>query len=200
MPPLVAPSPPVPARGVDGAAPDEVAREHVITESRERRRARRRRRTAARSVATPPPAARAARGAWHRQGCRIERAGRARDGVGERRAAQGSGRRSGGAPKPAAASNAESERAQALLEGRPVAAADTLRFVVQVGAFADAEAARATRQKIEKLGLKTYTQVAQTSGGSRIRVRVGPFATREEADAALAKAKAAGLDAVVLTL
>jgi DedD protein len=102
------------------------------------------------------------------------------------------------ATKPA--SDAEGERARALLEGRPVAAAEVQRFVVQVGAFADADAARETRQKVEKLGLKTYTQVAQTSGGSRIRVRVGPFASRDDADAALAKAKAAGLPAVVLTL
>jgi DedD protein len=102
--------------------------------------------------------------------------------------------------KPAAGSGAEADRARALLEGRPVAAGETQRFVVQVGAFADAEAARGVRQKVEKLGLKTYTQVAQTAGGSRIRVRVGPFASRGEADAALAKAKAAGIDAVVLTL
>ena len=69
-----------------------------------------------------------------------------------------------------------------------------------MGAFADAEAARETRQKAEKLGLKTYTQVAQTSSGSRIRVRIGPFTSRADADAALAKASAAGLTAVVLTL
>jgi DedD protein len=74
------------------------------------------------------------------------------------------------------------------------------RFVVQVGAFADAEAARESRKNVEKLGLKTYTQVAQTASGNRIRVRVGPFATRAEAEAALAKAKAAGLNAVLLTL
>jgi DedD protein len=87
-----------------------------------------------------------------------------------------------------------------LLEARPVASADEQRFVVQVGAFADAEAARETRKNVEKLGMKTYTQVAQTSAGSRIRVRVGPFASRGEAEAALAKAKAAGLNAVLLTL
>ena len=104
------------------------------------------------------------------------------------------------AAKPVDAPNAEGERAQALLEGRPVAAAESQRFVVQVGAFADADSARETRLKVEKLGLKTYTQVAQTTGGSRIRVRVGPFASRSDADAALAKAKAAGLAAVVLTL
>ncbi|MGZ5158042.1 MAG: SPOR domain-containing protein [Caldimonas sp.] len=110
------------------------------------------------------------------------------------------------APTPAkpAASTArpegDGERARALLEGRSAAASDTQRFVVQVGAFADAEAARETRLKVERLGLKTYTQVAQTPSGSRIRVRVGPFASRGDAEAALAKAKAAGMTAVVLTL
>ena len=105
------------------------------------------------------------------------------------------------APTAAAShSTADGERARALLEGRPVASADEQRFVVQVGAFADAEAAREARKNVEKLGMKTYTQVAQTSTGSRIRVRVGPFATRGEAEAALAKAKAAGLSAVLLTL
>jgi len=101
---------------------------------------------------------------------------------------------------PATPATTDGERARALLEGRPVASADDQRFVVQVGAFADAEAARETRKNVEKLGMKTYTQVAQTSAGSRIRVRVGPFASRGEAEAALAKAKAAGLNAVLLTL
>jgi DedD protein len=91
-------------------------------------------------------------------------------------------------------------RAKALLEGTQPAAAASGRFVLQVGAFADATAARETRLKVEKLGLKTYTQVAETSAGSRIRVRVGPFASRDEADKALAKARSAGLSGVVLTL
>jgi len=101
-----------------------------------------------------------------------------------------------------AAQTSESARARALLEGKDASAAksETGRFVVQVGAFADAAAARETRQKAEKLGLKTYTQVASTSAGNRIRVRIGPFASRDEADKALAKAKGAGLTAVVLTL
>jgi DedD protein len=94
----------------------------------------------------------------------------------------------------------DGERARALLEGRPASAADDARYVVQVGAFADAEAARETRKNVEKLGLKTYTQVAQTSAGSRIRVRVGPFTSRGDAEAALAKAKAGGMNAVLLTL
>jgi len=97
--------------------------------------------------------------------------------------------------------SADGDRARALLEGRSAAVAgEGQRFVVQVGAFADAAAARETRLKVEKLGLKTYTQVAQTASGSRIRVRVGPFTSRGDADTALAKAKAAGLAAVVLTI
>ena len=103
-------------------------------------------------------------------------------------------------PKPAAVP-ADAARAKALLEGKPGnAAAQTGRFVVQVGAFADAGAARETRLRAEKLGLKTYTQIASTAAGDRIRVRVGPFGTRDEADKAMAKAKGAGLSAVVLTL
>ena len=103
--------------------------------------------------------------------------------------------------KPATASN-DGARARALLEAKPAAAAPAGagRFVVQVGAFADATAARETRLKVEKLGLKTYTQVAATAAGNRIRVRVGPFGSRDEADKAMARAKGAGLSAVVLTL
>lgn len=76
----------------------------------------------------------------------------------------------------------------------------TGRFVVQVGAFADPAAARELRAKVEKLGLKTYTQVAETSAGKRIRVRLGPFATRAEAEKVQSRSKDAGIAAVVLTL
>ena len=108
-------------------------------------------------------------------------------------------------PKPAARGDAgEAARAKALLEGRSAkrdpASGGSERYVVQVGAFADAAAAGAMRKKVEKLGLKTYTQEVNTSAGKRIRVRTGPYDSREEADKALAKAKAAGLAAVVLTL
>lgn len=102
-------------------------------------------------------------------------------------------------PKPPLAPPSDGARAMALLEGKEPADA-TPRFVVQVGAFADAAGAREARLKVEKLGMKTYTQVAETAAGSRIRVRVGPFATRAEADKAQARARSAGLAAAVLTL
>lgn len=111
-------------------------------------------------------------------------------------------------PRPAP-DNSEAQRAQALLEGKPVAAAPAAavaseakaaRFVVQAGAYTDAATLREARQKVEKLGLKTYTQVVETEGGSRTRVRVGPFDTREEAEKAAARIKAGGLAANILSL
>jgi DedD protein len=72
--------------------------------------------------------------------------------------------------------------------------------VVQVGAYADAEKAREVRRKLEKAGLKTYTHVAETKEGKRTRVRLGPFATRDEADKAADKAKQLEFTPAVLTL
>ena len=107
--------------------------------------------------------------------------------------------------KPAAAASRPDDgaRAQALLDARTAASepkAGTPRFVVQAGAYSEAGALRDARQKVEKLGLKTYTQVIDNDGGKRTRVRVGPFATRQEAEAVAAKVKAAGLQASILTL
>jgi DedD protein len=110
----------------------------------------------------------------------------------------------------AADSKAEAQRAQALLEGKPVVAVvppaaaasepRTGRFVVQAGAYSDSAALREARQKVEKLGLKTYTQVVETDSGARTRVRVGPFDSRDEAEKAAARIKSAGLAANILSL
>ena len=108
------------------------------------------------------------------------------------------------AAAPAAPRVAEdSARAKALLEDKPVAGANVpaeLRLVVQVGAFADAAKAREVRLKLEKAGLKTYTQVADSKEGKRTRVRVGPFASKAEADQAALKIKALDLPATILSL
>jgi DedD protein len=80
------------------------------------------------------------------------------------------------------------------------AAADGGRFVVQVGAFLEDAKVREMRGKVEKLGMKTYTQPVDTPTGRRIRVRVGPYATKADADKIAAKLKSDGLQAVVLAL
>lgn len=110
-------------------------------------------------------------------------------------------------PKPAARSD-DSARARALLEGRDTAPATAAaparqeegRLIVQVGAFADADKARETRQKLERAGLKTYMQVVDTKDGKRTRVRVGPYANRSDADKAATQIKGLGLPASVLAL
>ena len=104
------------------------------------------------------------------------------------------------APKPAD----DGGRARALLDGETSASsapsAPSARLVVQVGAFADAAKLAEVRHKLEKLGLKTYTQVVEVEGSKRTRVRVGPFDNRAEADKAAARIRAAGLPAAILTL
>ncbi|MCH8856352.1 MAG: SPOR domain-containing protein [Proteobacteria bacterium] len=110
------------------------------------------------------------------------------------------------ADKPKAASAARSNdgiRAQALLDGKdpaPAAPAAATRFIVQVGAFAENKAAQEVRTKVEKLGLKTYAQAVDTAEGHRVRVRLGPFSSRDEAERAAAKLKGAGLAGAILTL
>ncbi len=95
---------------------------------------------------------------------------------------------------------AEAKAADAKPEATAAAAATGERFIVQFGAFTDVAKSREVRQKVEKAGLKTYSQVAKTATGDLIRVRVGPFTSRAEADKAAAKIKALNLPASVLTL
>ena len=88
----------------------------------------------------------------------------------------------------------------AATEETKAAAAETKgRMVVQVGAFADAAKAEETRRKLEKAGLTTYTQVADTKDGKRVRVRVGPFANKAEAERAVNKIRSLDLPVAILS-
>jgi DedD protein len=73
------------------------------------------------------------------------------------------------------------------------------RYVVQVGAYAEDAKVREVRAKLEKAGLKTYTQQADSKEGKRTRVRMGPYTDKAEAEKALAKAKGLQLQATLLT-
>lgn len=120
-------------------------------------------------------------------------------------------------PKPSATAQAEAAKAQALLEGREpeptapaVAATDASsavaaspakgRFVVQVGSYTDAAKAREARMKLERAGLKTYIQEVTLKDGKRLRVRVGPFDNKAQAEKAAAKAKSLELSGAILEL
>lgn len=78
--------------------------------------------------------------------------------------------------------------------------AATGRFIVQFGAFTDSARAHEARVKVEKTGLKTYAQVAETADGKKIRVRVGPFEKRSDAEKAAEKIKKLDLPAAILGL
>ncbi|MFY9127786.1 MAG: SPOR domain-containing protein [Limnohabitans sp.] len=95
----------------------------------------------------------------------------------------------------------DAAKAKALLDGKDVSKpSDAVRSVVQVGAFADAAKAKEARSKLEQAGIKTYTQEIETKEGKRIRVRVGPFASKEEADKAAEKIRKLNLPTTVLKL
>jgi len=95
-------------------------------------------------------------------------------------------------PQKPAASKAEPD-------SRPNGVSPVGGFVVQLAAFADAKAAPALASKLKTSGFPAYTETLKTQQGTMRRVRVGPYATREVADAELAKLNAAGYRGVVTT-
>jgi DedD protein len=95
---------------------------------------------------------------------------------------------------PAVATAAAATEATAAAKEEPVP-----RYVVQVGAYADDAKVREVRTKLEKAGLKTFTQIADTKEGKRTRVRIGPFSQKADAEKALSKAKSLQLQATLLT-
>lgn len=107
------------------------------------------------------------------------------------------------ADKPAPRAD-DGAKAQALLEGKsvepPASAPVGSRFVVQIGAYSDAAKSQEARMKLERAGLKTYTQVVQPKEGKRIRVRVGPFESKAEADKVAEKIRKLELPAAILEL
>ncbi|KRH99862.1 SPOR domain-containing protein [Curvibacter sp. PAE-UM] len=101
------------------------------------------------------------------------------------------------AAKPAPAAKAEPKPEAKKTDTK---AATETRYVVQVGSFADENRARDARSKIERAGLKNYTQAVETKDGKRIRVRAGPFASKAEAERAAEKLKKLDLPGTVLSL
>jgi DedD protein len=123
---------------------------------------------------------------------------RADDGARARALLEGQGQRADGKATTVAA--AEPNKPDATAKAEPAKPEAGGRFVVQVGAYSESASARDMRQRVDKLGLKSYSQVAEVDGAKRIRVRVGPFGSREDAEKAAGTLKGAGLPAAILTL
>lgn len=76
------------------------------------------------------------------------------------------------APKPVAAAPAKPE----------APAASNVGFAVQLGAFAQAADANALRDKARAAGFSAFVEQVRTDNGTLNRVRVGPVASRAQAD------------------
>lgn len=79
-------------------------------------------------------------------------------------------------------------------------APDKKGFVVQIGAFSDADKVKEAVAKVKEAGLTPYTESLAVKAGKVTRIRIGPFETREKADAALARIKLSGGDGSIVPL
>ncbi len=99
----------------------------------------------------------------------------------------------------------DEQRARDLLEGKPntvpaVSSGKAPRFAVQAAAPASETAARELAERLKKAGFTSYTEKVDTQQGARYRVRLGPYASRDEADGVRTRLKAQGIGANLITL
>jgi len=100
------------------------------------------------------------------------------------------------APVTAAAPPPAASVASAPKPARP--GAGGLIFFAQAGAFTRADDAEAQRAKLALLGLDARITEREQAGRTVYRVRIGPFEARAQADAAIEKLQAAGVDSTLV--
>ena len=101
------------------------------------------------------------------------------------------------APEPVETSKAVAAKPVAAKQVAAPAAAST-GFAVQLAAFSKPADAAALRDRVRAAGFSAFTESVTTDKGTLTRVRVGPVATRAEADALKAQVKArVGVDGIV---
>jgi DedD protein len=101
----------------------------------------------------------------------------------------------------------DAARAKAILEGKfdvksDKATADNkpTKFVVQVAALASQDKINELQGKLKVAGIKSFTQKVATQSGQRTRIRVGPFASKEEADKMRTKLINLGLNGTLVPI
>lgn len=94
------------------------------------------------------------------------------------------------------AATAADPRVSAILEGKtPEAKAG--QHVILIGAFSNAANVGTLQKKLSELGIRVYTENLDSPQGRKIRVRAGPFATRDAGEKALEKMKRIGVSGVL---
>lgn len=117
--------------------------------------------------------------------------------------AKTSAKPSGASTAKAAERAAEEKRARDLLEGKAkvanaAAPATSGKYLLQAAALGSESAARELAERLKKQGFASFTERADTKDGVRFRVRLGPYATRDEAERARARLRAMGISASVV--
>jgi DedD protein len=95
----------------------------------------------------------------------------------------------------------DSARAQSILDGAAAPAKIEKKggkVIVQVAALASKEKVSELQGKLKAAGISSFTQTVETDSGPRIRVRIGPFGNKEEADAARGKLTRLGLNGTLV--
>ncbi|MCL6263114.1 SPOR domain-containing protein [Craterilacuibacter sp. RT1T] len=93
----------------------------------------------------------------------------------------------------------------AILEGREshapakTEAAPSGRFMVQLAALSDPAKVDALRARLAANGMSAQFSKVQTSKGEVVRVRMGPYGSQAEAQAALARLSKAGVSGMVVS-
>jgi len=71
---------------------------------------------------------------------------------------------------------------------------------VQAAAPASEGAAKGLAERLKKAGHASYMEKVETKEGTRYRVRLGPYASRDEADGVRSRLKTQGITADVVAL
>ena len=94
----------------------------------------------------------------------------------------------------------EAKRAAAILGGQPVEAKPVAKageYLVLIGTFSNETNVKNLKTKLGEQGIKTFSEPLDTPQGKKIRVRAGPFASREAAEKALGKMQKIGISGAV---
>ncbi|MFZ6772461.1 SPOR domain-containing protein [Undibacterium sp. SXout7W] len=106
-------------------------------------------------------------------------------------------------PAKAVTSDDDAARALAILEGKappkPLVAkpenTEKSSYIVQAGAFSTQSKVDEIQSKLNAANIRSYTQKIVTSSGEITRIRIGPFASKEEAEKMRAKLSKLGMNA-----
>jgi DedD protein len=85
-------------------------------------------------------------------------------------------------------------------EDQPQVKEKARKYVLQVAAVNSKTKADDLKSRLKESGIKAYSEKVSTKDGDRFRVRVGPFASREEAEKMQVRIKKMGLNGSVQSM